>query len=277
MGHGDFYIHQYDGALPGAIVVGVPTFGQVSIQWHVGMLALRSPLNRVLNWYHVVGREVGDARNEIVQHALAHVGACGERASHVFFVDDDTLAPPDALVTLLGRKLPIVSGLYFAKTQFPQPLMLKSRLGGVIETWAPGSLVPCYAHGMGCTLIDLQVFRDLYALGSVVTLPKTDVDFCHACHGTGRATRTPSDPCGGCFGTGLLVGWFKTTREFSDHDGTPLLHYETEDVHFLERATAAGYQPTVDTSVLAYHWHSGERRAYPLADWTALMAAGVPA
>lgn len=277
MANGDFYIHQYDGAIPGAIVVGVPTFGMVSIQWHVGMLGLRSPMNRMLHWYHVVGREVGDARNEIVQHALAHHGAAGEPASHVFFVDDDTLPPPDALVTLLGRRLPIVSGLYFAKTQFPQPLILADKFGGVVTDFEPGSLVKCYAHGMGCTLIEVKVFRDLYERGLVEALPKTDLDHCRACGGTGKARKSPADPCGGCFGTGQVIAWFKTTREFHDHEGVPLLHYETEDVHFLERATTAGYQPTVDTAVMAWHWHSGERRAYPLGDWAAAMRGGAPA
>jgi hypothetical protein len=277
VGPGDCYVHQYENALPQAIVVGVPTFGMVSIQWHVSVFGMRAPMNRALAWYHVVGREVGDARNEIVQHALAHVGAGGERASHVFFIDDDTLPPPDALISLLGRKLPIVSALYFAKTAHPQPLMLAEKLGGVIDTWEPGSLVPCYAHGMGCTLIELRVFRDLYAQGRVETAPKSDLNHCNVCGGSGRAKQSPADACGGCFGTGQLIAWFKTTREFRDQNGASVLHYETEDVHFLERAAAAGYQPTVDTAVLAWHWDAGLRKAYPLDGWADKMRTGTPA
>lgn len=272
MPNGDLTVHHYTAALPGAIVVGVPTFGQVSINWHVGVMGLRSPMNRMLHWYHVVGREVGDARNEIVQHALAYVGATGERASHVLFIDDDVLIPPDALITLLGRKLPICSGLYFAKTQFPQPLMLKGPLDGVIAKWDPGSLVPCYAHGMGCTLIEVRVFRDLMERGAVHALPKTDLDFCRACGGTGMSKTHPTDPCGGCQGTGQRFAWFKTTRDWDETSRCAVQHYQTEDVYFLERAAAAGHPPVVDTSVFCWHWHAGERRAYPLGDWASVLA-----
>jgi hypothetical protein len=152
-------IWQYEGVRPGIILVGVPSFGLVSIQWHSHMMQLQTPMNRSLRHMYVQGKEVGDARNEIVQRALEYQGPLGERASHVFFVDDDVLIPSHALMHLLSHNRPIVSGLYYAKTITPQPLILSHKFGGVVTDFADGALVDCDAHGMGCTLIAREVFE----------------------------------------------------------------------------------------------------------------------
>lgn len=225
-------IYQYDQSEPRIIFVGVPTFGAVSIQWHGHMMQLQTPLNRVVRHCYIQGREVGDARNEIVRHALALEGPLGERASHVLFIDDDVLVPPDAIARLLAHKRPIVSGLYYAKTVTPQPLMLRDAQGGIITDFEPGSVVDCWAHGMGCTLIARDVFE---------------------------AVEAP---------------WFKTTRQQqSEHDGVPVFFSQTEDVYFLQRAKALGYQPAVDTSLFCWHWQMSERQAYPLQQWKAQSTA----
>lgn len=155
----DVAIYQYDQSAPRIILVGVPTFGAVSIQWHGHMMQLQTPLNRVVRHVYVQGKEVGDARNEIAQQALDLVGPLGERVSHVLFIDDDVLVPPDTIARLLAHKRPIVSGLYYAKTPAPQPLILMSPQGGVLDSWDDGAVVDCFAHGMGCTLIAREVFE----------------------------------------------------------------------------------------------------------------------
>ena len=71
-------IRQYEGRTPLVILVGVPSFGMVSIQWHSHMMQLQQPLNCVLRHLYVQGKEVGDARNEIVETALAYRGALGQ-------------------------------------------------------------------------------------------------------------------------------------------------------------------------------------------------------
>ena len=76
---------------PTWVVVGIPTFGMVSIQWHMAMSKLQV-MNLRTRQMVVVGHEVGDARNYIVDQALADANV-----SHVFFVDDDVIVPPDAL------------------------------------------------------------------------------------------------------------------------------------------------------------------------------------
>lgn len=154
-------IRQYELANERVIFVGVPSFGLVSVTWHSHMMQIQTPLNRVLRHLYVVGREVGDARNELAEAALAYEGPNGERCSHVLFIDDDVLVPSHAIMQLLSHNRPIVSGLYYAKTITPQPLILSHKHDGVITDFADGDLVECDAHGMGCTLIAREVFEAL--------------------------------------------------------------------------------------------------------------------
>lgn len=88
----------------------------------------------------------------------------------IFMLDTDVCPPPDAVMRMLGRNLPIVSGLYWMKQppyvpvamrRIPQPQpdgsvkMVLSPVAG----WAPGEVVEVDVVGMGCCLIHERVFR----------------------------------------------------------------------------------------------------------------------
>lgn len=230
------------------IFLGVPTFGRVSIRWHAHMLQLQNPLNRSVYHAYGIGWEVGQARNYLVQQALIFQSSHGHTASHVFFVDDDVMIPPYALANLLARQRPIVSGLYYAKTPAPQPLLLMEPYGGtaedLIRTSPPNSLIECYAHGMGCTLIELRVFREMQAAGLAPdeTLPNGQV----------------------------LPQWFKTTRDALTQapvGGAPVVFNQTEDVHFLANAATLGFRAAVDTGVFGFHWEESKQTAFPAHLW----------
>lgn len=207
---------------PQAILIGTPTFGRVSCYWHQSMSELMragKPMNRAIVERMVKGERVDAARDLIVEHALSLEEP---RISHVFFTDDDMAFPHDALLRLLAHDLPIVSALYYAKTVAPQPLMLADEYGGLVTDWPDGELVPCRAHGMGCTLIAREVFE---------------------------AIEPP---------------WFQTM------DGEAVeaeFRTETEDVYFCRKAIEAGYQPTVDTSLLALHYDHRIDSGFPPKAW----------
>jgi hypothetical protein len=231
------------------IYLGVPTFGQVSIRWHAHMMQLQSPLNRPVFHGYGLGWEVGQARNYLVEQALNWKNEHGHTVSHCFFVDDDVLIPPYALSVLLSRKRPIVSGLYYAKTPSPQPLILTDPGRGVLDPVPRNQLVECFAHGMGCTLIEIGVFRNLIDSGLVEY----------------------EEFAGGQ----RLPQFFKTTRDKLTQDtGVPVIHNETEDVHFLKLAAQLGYGAAVDTGVFAFHWDQKAGLAYPLAQWDEFQRTG---
>jgi hypothetical protein len=247
---------QYERPPQRFIVIGTPSLGRIRMEWHYAMLALRTPLNTKVHHYSVGGRTVHDARNEIVARALAL------NASHVYFVDDDTAPPPDALMRLLARDRAIVSGLYYAKTSIPQPLVLHGRWAGTAKSWTPGEVVECYGHGMGCTLIRCEVFTDLATRGAVEGTGQP----CPACGGKG---------CAGCLSTGTGLKWFYTTDEtVVGPDQMPLRVYQTEDTYFLERAAEAGYQPSVDTGVFCWHFDLDTGKAYPVKQYEEYRSRG---
>jgi hypothetical protein len=233
------------------IYLGVPTFGMVSIRWHAHLMQLQNPMNRSVFHGYGLGFEVGQARNYLVDQALSWTNSSGHTVSHVFFVDDDVLVPPYALSVLLSRKRPIVSGLYYAKTDPPSPLLFHEASGGVAESIPRNTVVECYAHGMGCTLIDLFVFKDLLASGLVE----------YETLSNGQK----------------LPQFFKTTRDGLSTDsatGAPVISNETEDVHFLKLARQLGYPAAVDTGVFCFHWDESRRMAWPRHLWDEFTRTG---
>lgn len=231
------------------IFLGVPSFGMVSLRWHSHLMQLQNPLNRAVYHGYVIGAEVGQARNILVDQALTWTNSNGHTVSHVFFIDDDVLVPPYALSVLLSRKRPIVSGLYYAKTPAEQPLILPDPFGGTLQDVPRNQIVECYAHGMGCTLIEMRVFRDLIAAGLV---NYDDVN--------GRP----------------IAQFFSTTRDARSETetGTPIYMNQTEDVFFLERAAKLGYGAAVDTGVFGFHWDQSQGVGYPLRLWEEFKAHG---
>jgi len=232
------------------IFLGVPSFGMVSLRWHAHMMQLQNPLNRSVYHAYGVGYEVGQARNFLIREALNWQNDVGHTVSHVFFVDDDVLIPPYALSVLLAAKRPIISGLYYAKTAGPQPLALVGPGDGLLDPIPRNQIVDVYAHGMGCTLIEIGVFHTLLEQGLV----------------------EHEDVGGGV----VLPQFFKTTRdEFKINESTaPTIFNQTEDVYFLEKAAKAGYQPAVHTGVFGFHWDQKAGVGYPLHYWEEFRRTG---
>jgi hypothetical protein len=142
------------------LAIGIPSFGMVHLFFTARLLNLRIPMNTTIRWFYVIGKEVGDARNEIVARALEADGS-DMRCKAVFFLDDDVLFHPDVLKRLLSHRRPIVSGLYYTKTAEPTPLALHDEGHGTAYDWTPGEVIDVAGHGMGLTLIDADVFRRL--------------------------------------------------------------------------------------------------------------------
>lgn len=230
------------------IAIGLPTFGQVNIGWALRLFrGLRDPMNTAVRYFIVEGNEVGLARNQIVARVFeVEAKDPSIRASHIFFVDDDVLVHQDALLKLYAHDRDIVSGLYFSKSSVPDALILMEE--GTQRRWAPGEVVECWAHGMGLTLIKMDVFRRM----------RDELDL---------GVDAQGNPA-----------WFKTGRDvaLSRPDGTPAVINQTEDVYFLRRAAELGYQPAVDTShqTFGFHYDHTARVCYPRKQWDEFVASG---
>lgn len=67
------------------------------------------------NFFHLAGRPVAFARNELVRTALEGP------FTHLLWLDADMAVPPETFEHLLAMDVPIASGLYFSRTQTPIP------------------------------------------------------------------------------------------------------------------------------------------------------------
>jgi GT2 family glycosyltransferase len=110
------------------------------------------------------GAPLDRVRNNAVREMLA-----GDY-SHLFFLDDDVLAPPEALLVLLARELPIVSGLYPRRDEPHYPIILstpKTPEGKYTFEFPyrmkppENRLVECDVVGAGCLLVERRVFEAL--------------------------------------------------------------------------------------------------------------------
>lgn len=238
----EFGVHQ--GKARQLLCIGIPTFGMVHAFFMARVMNLRLPANIVVRWIYCVGKEVGDARNEIVGRALES-DAGDLRCKAVLFLDDDVLVHPDCLLKLWNHNRPIVSGLYYTKTTVPTPLALHDEGQGTARSWRPGELLEVAGHGMGCTLIDAEVFRTMRDAGGLGVDP----------HG--------------------YPAWFKTIRDqgLTLPGAAQKTFNQTEDMYFLTRARELGFQPAVDTSAQTFAWHLDTKRMcfYPaeqFKEWT---------
>ena len=103
------------------------------------------------------------ARNSIVKAMMGKERAPVEcsTASHLFFIDDDTLLPPDALTRLLAHDVPIVSGFYTIRHAPFWPIPSRKVPGGTyvhITKYCKG-LQEVDLVGAGCLLIKREVFE----------------------------------------------------------------------------------------------------------------------
>ena len=113
------------------------------------------------------GLGLDQARNNTVRLFLQD-----KTATHLFFWDSDTLLLPDAILKLLDRKLPIVSGLYLERGMLHRPVIIdmtlegktaknfKIRYGDLTEV-PENQLVECGVTPGGMFLTERNVFEKL--------------------------------------------------------------------------------------------------------------------
>ena len=100
-----------------------------------------------------------NARQQLAEKAIE------EGCTHIFFIDDDMLHPPDIVQKLMEYNKDIVSGLYFTRGGHYHPLLMKraklemAKYEPMYEY--PKGLVEVDATGGGCLLIKTDVFKKL--------------------------------------------------------------------------------------------------------------------
>jgi hypothetical protein len=151
----------FTGTYQHRILLGIPTLGQVRIEWHNAVNGLVIPVNWSNSMQTPIGFAVADAQNIIVKHALDN------KFEWLFLLEDDVLVPPDLLVRLerymTTADTPVVSGLYPLKSNVPTPFIFRGRGNGTFTKFTVGDKVWADGVPTGCILIHMSLIRALAA------------------------------------------------------------------------------------------------------------------
>jgi len=138
------------------LTIAVPSKGTTNIEFTQSLKLLQVPKGVQYEVLAVAGADVAVARNLL---------ASDFQGDYIFFIDDDVLAPMDAIQKLMAHDKDVVSGLYFARQEphFPQ-LFRKNkkdpkRYDSIFDI--KEELLEVDACGAGCMLIKKEVFEKL--------------------------------------------------------------------------------------------------------------------
>jgi glycosyltransferase involved in cell wall biosynthesis len=97
-------------------------------------------------------------RNNAVREALEM------NADHIFFIDHDNVLEPNTLVRLLQYNVPVVGSLYFERKYPHLPLIYTFeddyKTARIVYEY-PKGLVKVDVIGLGCSLFDINVFKQM--------------------------------------------------------------------------------------------------------------------
>ena len=142
-------------------IIGVPSFGEVSIHWAMGLTAIAMPINFSNQYKVVLGKRIDEARNEVAEYVVN----ASDKPRFLFFLDDDVIMPPDTLKRLVHRmdNLPsdvgAVSGVYYSKSEPGEPLIFQQQGKGSDYDWRVGDFIKAWAAGCGLVLIRAEALR----------------------------------------------------------------------------------------------------------------------
>lgn len=145
------------------LVIGIPTLGRpVPLDWALALKSMNTPINFSVNFHLVKGREVAEARNDIVRFALE------KDAKYLFFLGDDVVPPSHTIKQFITRMeqdptIGIIGGVYVNKDDHPAPLVFRGNGQGSYWDWKVGEFFEVTGLGMDCNLIRVDVLKALKA------------------------------------------------------------------------------------------------------------------
>ena len=202
-------------------------------EWALSLAVMSPPMN--CNHMFLTVRSVprDEARNFLVKEALA------KGVKYIFFVDDDTAPPFNAIQKLMYEldqdpDLGAIGGVYCTKSNPPVPVVIAEDGGGPHWNWTLHDVFPCIRIGTGCVMIRASVFKDI---------PEPwfrDVDSLDVAIEDGLVEPTVNR---------------NVMSKF----------HMTDDVYFFRKFVNAGFKLKAHGGVLPVHW-SADGQAYMLPE-----------
>ncbi len=149
------------------ILIATPSLGRVRMEWVLARYGQTIPMNwgqvqfvQFMNSFAPLNYSVPDAQNIIVKETIQ------QGFEWLLLIEDDTMPPADAFIRfnkyMRDKTAPIVSGLYFSKSEPSEPLVFRGRGTSVYWKWKFGDLVWCDGVPTGMLLIHSSILKALW-------------------------------------------------------------------------------------------------------------------
>ena len=152
------------------VVIAYPFGGRpVPCDWHLAVRSLQLLTNaRVVEIYRrsylkgdkmTLPLEV--AQTQLVEEALRL------EAQYILFIEDDTIPPPGTIPELTrmldgaDESFMTCGGIYTTRSNPPEPIVYREPGGGPFWNWKLGDIFECWACGMGCQMIRMELFKKM--------------------------------------------------------------------------------------------------------------------
>lgn len=143
------------------LLISTCTEGMIRLEWAQARYGQVIPVNWSaqgfdLN-YSVFNYSIDDAYNLITLKALEL------KVDWLIIIEDDVLVPPDLFIRFAqymdAGDEPVVSGLYYTKSEPAEPLVFRGRGNGAFHDFALGKKITVDGLPMGCLLIHSSILR----------------------------------------------------------------------------------------------------------------------
>lgn len=149
------------------LLIGTPSTGWYREEWVNGRFGAIIPTN----WSHVTMTQsiptlaplhylVADAQNIIVRHAIVN------GFEWLLLLENDNIIMSDCFIRfneyMRDKEVPIVSGLYFTKSDPPEPLVYRGRGNSFYKDWRMGDKVWVDGVPTGCLLVNVELLKAVW-------------------------------------------------------------------------------------------------------------------
>jgi GT2 family glycosyltransferase len=143
------------------VMIAFASSGRLITPEMVIAMAMQYPPTQLnVGFLCVKGLPVKDAREHLAKEALK------AKSKYLWFVDDDTIPPPNTLRRLVyilenNPDVMVAGGVYVCKADPPTPVVFRKTGLGPFWHWKVGEVFEVESMGAGCMLINCEVFKHL--------------------------------------------------------------------------------------------------------------------
>ncbi len=149
------------------ILVFTPSRGSVRMEWVGARYGQIIPTNwgmvqytQFIDGFMPLRYSVANAQNIAVKEVVE------KNYEWLLMIEDDTIPPPELFVKIneymIEKKEPVVSGLYFTKSDPSEPLIYRGRGKGAFKDWKFGDMVRADGVPTGCLLIHSSILKKMW-------------------------------------------------------------------------------------------------------------------